>query len=590
MAEGRVQRRLAAILAADVVGYSRLMEANEELTRARLMALHAELIDPRIASDGGRIVKTMGDGVLVEFPSVVDAVRNGLAIQRAMRQRNAEVATENRIEFRIGINIGDVLIEGDDIHGDGVNVAARLEGLCEPSEVYVSGAVYEQAVGKLGASFEDLGEQTVKNIAKPVRVYRAIDETKIDIGQEPQTAGTSPVISNKPSIAVLPFDNMSNDPDQEYFSDGMAEDLITDISKISGVSVAARNSSFAFKGQAIDIKEIAQKLRVKHVVEGSVRKMGDRLRVNAQLVDGTDGRHIWAERYDGNMAEIFDFQDDIREQIVSALQVSLTPVDQALTARRPTESVEAYDLLLKGREQFYAATHENTLEAVKYLEAAIEIDPNFADAYAYLSYCHFRGWAQMLPGFDDDLVQACELAERGVALDGTSAFAMALLGLIQSRLRQYDQAIANFEKAIALARRNGEVYATYGQVLMFWGNPKRGIEMLEKAFSLETFSPAIWEWQMGHGHLLLRQYDDALTRFHRAIAQAPKFIPTYAYLACAYGELNRIDDARKTIRTVLDFAPGFNRAVVERFLSGYRNDEDRDRLLGAFRKIGLPES
>jgi adenylate cyclase len=255
MAEGRVQRRLAAIMAADVVGYSRLMEADEQLTRARLRVLHHELIDPRIAADGGRIVKTMGDGILVEFPSAVDAVGNALSIQGAMRRHNADVIGEDKIVFRVGINVGDVIIEGDDIHGDGVNVAARLEGLCEPGEVYVSGTVYDQAAGKLEALFEDLGEQTVKNIAKPVRVYRASDEQKVTTGPELRPVA-EPSISDKQSIAVLPFDNMSNDPDQEYFSDGMAEDLITDISQISGLAVTARNSSFAFKGQAMDVKEI----------------------------------------------------------------------------------------------------------------------------------------------------------------------------------------------------------------------------------------------------------------------------------------------------------------------------------------------
>ncbi len=283
MAEARVQRRLAAIMAADVVGYSRLMEADEEGTRIRLRALHLELIDPRIAADRGRIVKIIGDGVLVEFPSAVDAVRNALAIQGELQRRNAYVPEDNRIELRVGINVGDVIIEGDDIHGDGVNIAARLEGLCEPGEVYISGTVYDQAVGKLAAYFEDLGEQTVKNIARPVRVYRASDAAKADTGPELQTTDTSPGLPDKPSIAVLPFDNLSDDPQQEYFSDGMAEDLITDISKISGVSVTARNSSFAFKGQTVDVKEIAKQLGVKHIVEGSVRKMGDRLRINAQL-------------------------------------------------------------------------------------------------------------------------------------------------------------------------------------------------------------------------------------------------------------------------------------------------------------------
>jgi adenylate cyclase len=588
MAKERVQRRLAAIMAADVVGYSRLMEANEEETRARLIGLYAELFNPRIAADGGRIVKTMGDGILVEFPSVVDGVRNALSLQGAMRRRNTDIPEEIRIEFRVGVNLGDVIIEGDDIHGDGVNIAARLEGLCEPGEVYVSGEVHDQVAGKLEASFENLGEQTVKNIAKPVRIYRVSEEVKIAVKPEPQTPDTSSPNHDKPSIAVLPFDNMSNDPEQEYFSDGMAEDLITDISKISGVSVTARNSSFAFKGQSIDVMEIAKKLRVKHIVEGSVRKMGDRLRINAQLIDGTDGRHIWAERYDGNMAEIFEFQDDIRKQIVAALQVSLTPTDKVFAERKPTDSFEAYDLFLKGRSNFYHFTPEHLLEAIMCLEEAIEIDPKFGDAYGYLSFCHWYGWIDMWPGFDDTLDRAHELAEMGVALDGTSAIALTRLGWVQTWMRRYDQAVTNSEKAIALAPNNAEVYANYGDVLNYWGNPERGLEMVEKAFSLDTFHPPNWEMYAGISHLLMRQYDKAVTRFSRSIEQSPIYVHSHECLAWAYVELDRLDDARDSIKTVLEIKPNFTVQEAERIMP-YRLDEDRNRALDALRKAGLPE-
>jgi adenylate cyclase len=497
MAEVRVQRRLAAILAADVVGYSRLIEADEERTRARMRVLHFELIDPRITADGGRIVKTMGDGILVEFPSAVDAVRNALAIQDAMRRRNSDIAEEIRIEFRVGVNVGDVIIEGDDIHGDGVNIAARLESLCEPGGIYVSGTAYDQADGKLEASFEDLGEQTVKNIAKPVRVYRVSVENKTDAGSELQTPDTSPPVRDKPSIAVLPFDNMSNDPDQEYFSDGMAEDLITDISKISGIFVTARNSSFAFKGQTVDVKEIAQKLGVKHIVEGSVRKMGSKLRVNAQLIDAASGGHLWAERYDGDMEDIFQFQDDIRAQIVSALQVNLTPTDKALTERKPTDSAEAYDLYLKGRANFNRYTHENHLEAINCFKDAIEIDPNFADAYGYLSFSYYYGWVLMFPGADKTLDRAYELAEKGVALDSTSVIALARLGWMQGWLQRYDQAFINLGKAIALAPNNAELYANFGNILNYWGDPKGALAMFEKAFSIDPMPPLNWEFQVG---------------------------------------------------------------------------------------------
>ncbi|MDH3737988.1 MAG: tetratricopeptide repeat protein, partial [Alphaproteobacteria bacterium] len=474
------------------------------------------------------------------------------------------------------------VIDGDDILGDGVNVAARLEGLADPGGICVSDVVHQSVEGKLDLAFADMGAQQVKNIARPIRAYRALlfGEALPAVGEQLQP--------HKPSIAVLPFDNMSGDLDQEYFSDGMAEDLITDLSKISGLSVAARNSSFSFKGQMPDVKDVVEKLDVAFVLEGSVRKMGERLRINAQLIDGADGRHVWAERYDGDMENIFEFQDSIRAQIVSALQVNLTPADQALAQRKPTDSVEAYELFLKGRANLHRYTKEDLLEAIRCLEAAIEIDPKYADAYGYLSYCHFYGWALMWPGFDDSLERSHELAERGIALDGTSAIALMRLGWAQAWLRRHDQAIANFEKALALAPDNAELYATFGQVLNYWGDPTRGLEMLEKAFRRETFAPPVWEWQMANSHLLLGQYDEALVRIHRAIERAPEIMPAYVGLACVHVELDQLDDASDAIEKVLEIAPHFTLKEAARIYP-YRRDEDRARFLDALRKAGLPE-
>lgn len=588
MADERVQRRLAAILAADVVGYSRLMEADEQLTRARLRSLHHELIDPRIAADGGRTVKTMGDGILVEFPSVVDAVHCALSIQKQMELRNLGTPEESRIELRIGVNTGDVIIEGEDIHGDGVNVAARLEGLCEPGGVYVSGPVYDQAEGKLVALFEDLGEHTVKNIARPVRVYRAVEVSGTHTQPQQQRTESSSPVREKPSIAVLPFENMSGDTEQEYFSDGMAEDLITDISKISGVSVTARNSSFAFKGQAVDVKEIAKKLGVGHVVEGSVRKMGDRLRVNAQLIDGANGRHIWAERYDGNVAEIFEFQDDIRKQIVSALQVSLTPTDNALSGRKPTSSVEAYDLFLRGRAHVHRFTPEHMLEGIECLEKAIQIDPQFADAYGYLSYGHILGWVFMWPGFDDSLSRGNELAEKAVTLDSASAMAVLRLGWARTYSRRYEEATTNLEKALALPHDNAEFFAMFGITSNWLGDPERGLEMLKSAIDLDTFYPPTWDANMGHSHLLLHQYDEAVARLLKAIERAPKFSYAYVFLACAYVELDHLDDAHKAVKKAIEIS---QRLTVQEFarIFPYRSDVVRSRILDDLHKAGMPE-
>jgi adenylate cyclase len=583
VATDHVDRRLVAILAADMVGYSRLMEADETGTIERQKAHRTELVDPKIDAHGGRIVKTTGDGMLVEFGSVVDATECAVAIQRAMAEREAEVGEERRIQYRVGINLGDIVIDGDDILGDGVNVAARLEGLAEPGGVCISDVVHQSVVGKLDLAFEDLGEQQVKNITKPVHAYRVV------VDRMPTSPSTAPLpLPDKPSIAVLPFDNLSDDPQQEYFSDGMAEDLITDISKISGLFVIARNSSFAFKGKAVDVKEVAAKLGVRHILEGSVRKMRAKLRVNVQLIDAVSGGHIWAERYDGDMAEIFEFQDNIREQIVSALQVSLTPTDKVLTERKPTDSVEAYDLFLRGRANYYHYTREHMLEAIKCFEKAIEIDPNFAAAYGYLSYCHYYGWAQLFPGFDDTLDRAHELAERGVALDGTSAIALTRLGWIQLFMRRYDQAVANLEEAIAVAPNNAEVHANFGQVLNYWGNPERALEMAEKAFSIDTFVPPIWEMFVGLSHLLLRQYDEAVSRFLKTIEQTPKFTPVYVFLAWAYVELDRLDDANDAIKTVLEIIPQYTVKEVARIYA-FRVDEVRNRILDNLRKAGLPE-
>ncbi len=584
MNQPRVQRRLAAILAADVVGYSRLMERDETGTLARLKSLRAELFDPTTKRFDGRIFKNTGDGALAEFASAVDAVQCAVDIQRVLAMRNAELPEQFRITLRIGISLGDVMVDGDDLFGNGVNVAARMEGLAETGGICISGNVHEHVGGALDVGYEDLGEQSVKNLDRPVRSYRVILESAAESRMARQRETSLPP-PDKPSIAVLPFENMSGDPEQEYFSDGMAEDLITDISKISGLFVVARNSSFAFKGQSVDVKVIAEQLRVKHILEGSVRKMGERLRINAQLIDAASGGHIWAERYDGDMAEIFEFQDNIREQIVSALQVSLTPTDKALTERKSTDSVEAYDLFLKGRANYYRYTPEDLLESIRCFEEAIEIDSNFADAYGYLSYCHFYGWALIWPGFEDTLDRANQLAERGVALDGTSAIALARLGWIQTFLRRYDQAIANMEMAIDLAPNNADVIATFAQVLNYWGDPERGQQLQEKAFSIDTFAPPNWEYQMGLSHFLLRQYDQALASLNRAV---PKFSTAYIYLACTNVELDRLDDASDAIKTLSEVSPQYTLTEILRCLP-FRNVEVRDRILDSLRKAGLPE-
>jgi TolB-like protein len=391
----------------------------------------------------------------------------------------------------------------------------------------------------------------------PRRGFRFVADV-VDIQPGPFPAGSeaSP-LPDKPSIAVLPFENLSGDPDQEYFADGLAEDLITDLSKISGLFVIARNSAFAFKGQTIDVRRVAEELGVRHVLEGSVRKAGGKVRINAQLIDAASGGHVWAERYDGDLKDIFSLQDKITAQIVSALQVSLTPTDKALTERKPTDIVEAYDLFLRGRANFYLYTPEHTLEAIKCLEHAIQIDPNFGDAYSYLSFCYFIGCIYMFPGFDHTFERSYEVAEKGVALDRTSAVALARLGWVQAFLRRYDQAIANFEQAIALEPNNAEAYAYFGQTLNYWGDPEKGLELIEKALSIEKIPPPNWDLILGHSHLLMQRYDEALGRFLKTIERAPMFTYAYLLLACAQIGLNRLDEARDTIKTALEITPRY---------------------------------
>ncbi len=450
----------------------------------------------------------------------------------------------------------------------------------------VSDAAITSTINLARRAVEDDGKSQAVIKTFPKKGFRFVAETTEDSARAKAPAQTPNI--EKPSIAVLPFDNMSGDPEQEYFSDGMAEDLITDLSNIPDLYVAARHSSFSFKGQMPYVQEVAEKLGVTYVLEGSVRKMGERLRVNTQLIDATDGDHLWAKRYDGDMDEIFEFQDRIRAEIVTALELKLTPTDKALSERKPTDSVEAYDLFLKGRASYHRFTSEQYLEAKECLEKAIEIDPNFADAYGYLSYCHFFSWSHMWPGCDENLDRAIELAEKGVALDGTSANALARLGWVQTFLRRYDPALENLEKAINLAPDNADVIATFGQALNYLGNPERGLKMMKKAYSIELFDPPNWGFMIGLSHLLLEQYDEAVAGFKRTIERAPKFYAAHLLIACSYVELDRLEEASVEIKTLLESLPRYTLKDVARIYP-FRQNEVRDRLFENLRQAGLPE-
>ena len=439
-----MERRLAAILAADVVGYSRLMGVNEAATLTALNAHRKELVDAKIAEHRGRIVKVTGDGMLVEFPSVVNAVTCAAEIQGKMRERNAGVPEGLRIEFRIGVNIGDVIVEGDDIFGDGVNVAARLEGIAKPGGIALSGTVRDHLGNRLDLAFEDIGEQVLKNIDRPVRVFRVV----LDAVSSGRLRSRQRSERNKPSIAVLPFTNMSGDPEQEYFADGITEDIITDLSKVSGLSVIARNSVFTYKGKHADVQEVGRRFNVTTILEGSVRKAGNRVRINAQLIDARDGTHLWADRYDRDLTDIFALQDEITKAIVEQLKVKLLPQEKKAIEAVPTSSVDAYNYYLRGRHLFYLHTTSHVLLAQRMYMKAVELDPSYARAYAGLADAAFFLYLNDHEGVTvSDIFDA---SSQAIELDPELAEAHASHGIALHFLDRYPEAVVEFERALAI--------------------------------------------------------------------------------------------------------------------------------------------
>jgi TolB-like protein/class 3 adenylate cyclase len=429
-------RRLAAILAADVAGYSRLMGADEEGTLERLKALRAELIYPAIAEHHGRIVKTTGDGMLVEFASVVDAMRCATVWQRGMSARHAAERSDSRIEWRIGVNLGDIIIDDDDIFGDGVNIAARLEGLAEPGGICVSGGAHDQVRDKLDIKFEDMGEQQVKNIARPVRVYRILPQADAKAATPVAAPQVPPPLPDKPSIAVLPFQNISGDPEQEYFADGVVEEIITALSRIRWLFVIARNSTFTYKGQAVDVKRVGCELGVRYVLEGSVRKAGQRVRITGQLIDAVTGTHLWADRFDGSLEDVFDLQDKVASSVAGVIEPALQAAEMRRSAARPTTDLSAYDLYLRALAVFFPVTRERVFEALGLFERVIAIDPRYGPALSWAAVCHLRlfndGWAETPAATRRKSVdlarQALQVAENDPGILTNAAFVLATFG------------------------------------------------------------------------------------------------------------------------------------------------------------------
>ena len=470
-----MERRLSAIMAADVVGYSRLMGGNEVGTLTALKRHRAEMIDPCIAKHQGRIVKLTGDGMLVEFPSVVSAVECACSVQREMRERNVAIPEDRRIEFRIGVNLGDVIVDDDDIYGDGVNVAARLEGVAKPGGVAVSSAVRDNIGNKLDLVFEDMGDQDLKNIEFPVRAYNVVIASgPAKAVGEPETAE-----ADKPSIAVLPFNNMSGDPEQEYFSDGITEDIITDLSKVSGLFVIGRNTSFTFKGKAVDIPEVAAKLGVKFIVEGSVRKAGQRVRVTGQLIDGATGGHVWADRFDRDLTDIFAIQDEITQTIVEQLKIKLLPKEKKAIAQAPTANVEAYTYYLKGRQFFHNTTKVMLTLARQMFAKAVELDPSYARAYAGIATCDAR-----LEGSYNIPMPVGEIfatAAKAIALDPNLPEAHAARGMAYFNLGQTGEAVTSFERALELDPNNFDANLAYARFSVIEGELERAVMLFKRA-------------------------------------------------------------------------------------------------------------
>ncbi len=461
MAEENVERRLAAILAADVVGYSRLMEANEERTMAALKHHRREFFDPTMAKHGGRIFKVMGDGFLVEFASVLNAARCAVEVQRGMIGRNEGVPEDRHIKFRIGINVGDLIVDGDDFYGDGVNMAARLEGLASPGGISCSAAVRTQIGNKLEMEFLDQGEKTVKNIAQPVHVYF------INMAEAAPTAKGAVPRHDKPSVAVLPFANMSNDPEQEFFSDGITEDIITDLSKVSGLFVISRNTVFATKGKALNLEQVAKQLGVAYIVEGSVRKAGNRVRITAQLIEGATDGHLWAERYDRDLSDIFAVQDEITQTIVAQLKVKLLPEEKEAIELAPTGNVEAYTTYLRGRQFFYHGTRSGIVLANRMFARAAELDPNYALAYAGMANC--ASTLLSMHGVETPIADILRLADRALALQPDLAEAHAARGLALMQSNNRADAVPAFERALALDPNSVDAHGFYARYFAAMG-------------------------------------------------------------------------------------------------------------------------
>lgn len=591
----QVERRLAAILAADVVGYSRLTGDDEEGTLEALNAVRRELGHPKIAEHRGRIVRTTGDGLLIEFASVVDAVRCAVEVQREMIARNAAVPTERRIEFRMGINIGDIIIEDGDIFGDGVNIAARLEALAEPGGICVSAAAHEQVRDRLDIAFADLGEQQVKNIARPVRVYSVGSRpSSPDVtrgfqfgGMLPIQAPAAPPLPDKPSVAVLPFANMSSDPEQEFLADGIAEDVITALSRYPSLFVIARTSTLTYKGRAVEVRQIGRELGVRYVLEGSLRKAGDRIRVTAQLIEAETGNHVWAEHYDRDLSDIFAVQDEITESVTIAIAPAIAQAEQQRAMRKPPESLNAWSAYQRGLWHLAKGNVGDLGFALNFFQQAIELDPNFAGGYHGFARSHLLATDYGLRSFDEARQLAEPLARRAVALDGADAEAHADLAMVLWARGDLAGAQAEAERALTLSPNLASAHAVLGAAFVFSGRQKDGAAALEKSIRLDPRGPrsASGLNQIVISYYFRGNYETTLELAERAIRLYPEFPLFYRWRAAALGQLGRTDQAKQALTEAIAISPAsFDLYVRNR--APWMRPEDHARMLDGLRKAG----
>jgi adenylate cyclase len=626
MATQDFKRKLTAILSADVEGYSRLMGEDDEAT-VRTITGYRKVINKVVQKYRGRVVDSPGDNILAEFASVMDAVSSAVEIQQELKTKNAELPEDRKMEFRIGVNLGDVIHEEDRIYGDGVNVAARVESLAEAGGVCVSGTVFDQIESKLPLGYEYLGEQSVKNISKPVRVYKAlmdpeavgkvIGEKRVEPKRGKRIAlavaivlllavgglliwrTASPPIEvasvekmvfplpDKPSIAVLPFDNLSDDPKQEYFSDGLTEQIITNLSKLPSLFVIARNSTFTYKGKPVKVKQVSEELGVRYVLEGSVQKSGDRVRITFQLVDAITGHHLWAERYDRELGDVFALQDEITMKVLTALQVKLTGGEQVRIAARNTDNINAYLKFMQAAHHLRKTHQEGNIMARKLGEEAIALDPNFSNPYKLLAWTHLEdvwfGWSKSPR---ESFKKAVELAEQSLALDNTNANTVALVGHLSVMKRQHEKAIVEGERSIALEPNSANSYMLLATTLRFSGRAAEAIPLLKKAIRLEPYTPATFYYQLGMAYNFTGQYDEAIAVLKKALKRTPDHLLSLLGLTIAYSLADRMEEARATAAEVLRVNPKLSVAYLEK-KAPYKYKADLELSMGAMRKAGL---